>query len=252
MTLSIALTPSERSTAALTADEIQAVVREYIEGADNPDVLAYGGEILRHYGPGRWVIEDMMRLGKMRNARVLDVGCGFGWQALLIALLGGNDVVANDIRESMIDVVDSRAGALGDTLSAAGGSVTPLLGDICSLNVEDESFDAIFCNQTVEHIHDLPPFFKTAARVLRPGGWMVIANDNNTLNPKQFAEFREMWRRRDRSHDYIEQLKRERPIENAGIEPYAVMRENIIRRVRSELAQDVVASLADATAGMVE
>jgi 2-polyprenyl-3-methyl-5-hydroxy-6-metoxy-1,4-benzoquinol methylase len=65
------------------------------------------------------MIEYMMKLGEMRNARVLDVGCGFGWQALLIALLGGNDVVANDIRESMIDVVGSRAGAMSDTLSAA-------------------------------------------------------------------------------------------------------------------------------------
>jgi ubiquinone/menaquinone biosynthesis C-methylase UbiE len=50
--------------------------------------------------------------------------------------------------------------------------VTPLLGDICSLNVEPASFDAIFCNQTVEHIHDLPRFFAAAARVLgRAGGW---------------------------------------------------------------------------------
>src|SRR3954452_13324161 len=100
MTLSIALTPSQQSTSMPSAGEIHAVVREYIEGADNPDVLAYGGEFLRHYGRGRWMIEYMMRLGNMRNARVLDVGCGFGWQALLIALLGGNDVAANDIRES--------------------------------------------------------------------------------------------------------------------------------------------------------
>jgi SAM-dependent methyltransferase len=252
MTLTVPTYRPTRTPAPLTGADIRAAVVEYIEGSDNPDMLAYGGNFLRHYDRGRWMIEYMMRFGRMRDSRVLDVGCGFGWQALLIALLGGNDVVANDIRESMTDVVASRTDALNDSLQAAGGSVTPLLGDICAIDVEPESFDAIFCNQTVEHIHDLPRFFAAAARALRPGGWMVIANDNNALNPKQFEDVSKMWRLRDRSEAYIDQLKRERPIENAGIEPYAVMRERIIRSANRNLADDVVRQLADATAGMIE
>jgi SAM-dependent methyltransferase len=247
------VTPTRRTHAPLADDAICAAVRDYIDGSDNPDVLAYGGNFFRHYARGRWMIEYMMRLGRMRHARVLDVGCGFGWQAMLIALLGGNDVVANDIRESMTHVVRERTRALADVLDAAGGAaVTPLLGDICSLDVEPESFDAVFCNQTVEHIHDLPRFFAAARRALRPGGRMVIANDNNALNPGQFEEVSKMWALRDRSQAYIDRLKRERPIENAGIEPYAVMRERIIRSANPHLPHDGVSTLADATAGMIE
>jgi SAM-dependent methyltransferase len=112
--------------------------------------------------------------------------------------------------------------------------------------------DAIFCNQTVEHIHDLPRFFAAAHRALKPGGRMVIANDNNALNPKQLAKFSAMWALRDRSQDYIEQLKRERPIENADIEPYAVMRERMVREANPSLPADDVRRLADATAGLIE
>jgi hypothetical protein len=129
--------------------------------------------------------------------------------------------------------------------------VVPLLGDICSLKLEPASFDAIFCNQTVEHVHDLPRFFAAAAHALKPGGRLVIGNDNNALNPKQFAEVERMWALRDRSQDYIEQLKRERPIENADIEPYAVTRERIIRWVNHGLSDNEVRRLADATAGLL-
>jgi SAM-dependent methyltransferase len=252
MTLILPFVAPARTQIPLADDAIQGAVREYIEGSDNADVLAYGGNFLSHYARGRWMIEYMMGLGNMRDARVMDVGCGFGWQAMMIALLGGNDVVANDIRESMIHVLRSRTRALEETLDAAGGAVTPLLGDICTLDVEPESFDAIFCNQTVEHIHDLPRFFAAARHALRPGGRMVIANDNNALNPAQFDEVCRMWALRDRSQAFIDRLKRERPIENAGIEPYAVMRERIIRSANPDLPEEEVSTVADATAGMIE
>jgi 2-polyprenyl-3-methyl-5-hydroxy-6-metoxy-1,4-benzoquinol methylase len=101
---------------------IREAVRKYIEESGNPDVVAYGGKFLRHYDRGAWMIRYMMHLGRMRGCRVLDVGCGFGWQALIIALAGPNDVVANDIRESMVNVVRSRTTALNGYLTNGGGA----------------------------------------------------------------------------------------------------------------------------------
>jgi SAM-dependent methyltransferase len=230
--------------------DMKTLVRKYIEESNNLDVQSYGGNFLRHYERGRWLIEHMMDLGRIRNSRVLDVGCGFGWQALIIAISGNNDVVANDIRESMTSVVASRVAALNGAMSA--GRVTPLLGDICSLDIAPASFDAIFSNQAVEHIHDLDRFFARAARALKPGGRMVIANDNNALNRRQFEEVTKMWLLRDRSAEYVDRLKRERPIENADAEPYATMRENVIRRANPNLSSADVARIADATAGMLD
>ena len=105
----------------MQAVRIRDTVRDYIEKSNNPDVIAYGGKFLRHYDRGAWLIKYMMDLGEMRNARVLDVGCGFGWQALIIALAGRNQVVANDIRDSMIDVVRARLAGLNGTLTGGGG-----------------------------------------------------------------------------------------------------------------------------------
>ena len=65
-----------------------------------------------------------------------------------------------------------------------------------------------------------------------PGGRMVITNDNNALHPGRFNESLEYWHKRDRDVAFCDQLRRERPIENADVEPYAVMREKIIRSAR--------------------
>ena len=212
-------------------------------------MIAYGRRFLEHYERNRWMIHHMMDLGKMHHARVLDVGCGFGWHALMIAAAGKNTVVANDIRASMTSVIDARLDALHPHFPP-GASVKTLLGDICSVNLEPASFDAIFCNQTVEHIHDVDRFFAIAARILKPGGRMVISNDNNVLNLRQLAATRKMWRRRDRDWDYVRELKEARPIENRDIEPYAVMRERAIRKANPALPAEEVERLIEATAGL--
>ena len=216
-------------------------------------MTSYGSRFLSHFERGRWMVEHMMRLGRMHGGgrRVLDVGCGFGWQSLMIAAIGRCEVVANDIRATMTQVVDARVRAVRSELPP-GASVTTLLGDVCALRLPPASFDAIFCNQTVEHVHDLDRFFAAAARVLRPGGRMVIANDNNLLNRRQLAAVREMWRRRDRDWDYVRELKQDRPIENHDIEPYAVMRERTIRTANPSLAEPEVVRLADATSGLLD
>jgi hypothetical protein len=66
------------------------------------------------------------------------------------------------------------------------------------------------------------------------------------------ARNRRMWHKRDRSQDFVDQCKKDRPIENADIEPYALTREHIVRRANPTLNPEAVAAIVDATAGMVE
>jgi len=61
-----------------------------------------------------------------------------------------------------------------------------------------------------------------------------------------------MWRRRDSDWDYIEELKKQRPIENAGIEPYGVMRRRIARVANPGLADGQLDRVVAATAGLRE
>lgn len=59
-----------------------------------------------------------MDLGKMYDCHVIDIGCGFGWQAVTIAMRGNNHVIANDIRKTMTQILDSRIPTLKPATNA--------------------------------------------------------------------------------------------------------------------------------------
>src|SRR5206468_3986037 len=109
-----------------------------------------------------------------------EVGCGFGWDAVALSLIGDNEVVATDILPSMIDGVSQCLAAM----EAKGRplSVRPLQGDICRLDLPDASFDGIFSSEAIEHVHDLGDMFDNIRRLLEPSGTAVIVNDSNRYN----------------------------------------------------------------------
>jgi SAM-dependent methyltransferase len=47
-------------------------------------------------------------------------------------------------------------------------------GDITNLPLADEAVDHVVCSLALAHLADLRPFFAEAARVLRPGGHLLI------------------------------------------------------------------------------
>ncbi|MBL8764642.1 MAG: class I SAM-dependent methyltransferase [Phycisphaerae bacterium] len=237
-------TPAVMPDAAL-----RATIDRYINQSGNPDVLRYGGGFLKHWDSNLRQIKRFMRLGRMHGGRVLDVGCGFGWHAACMSLLGAREVVANDIRPLMTDVVDARVAAMrAERLPV---HVTTLLGDVCALDLPPASFDSIFCNQTMEHVHDELAMFVVMARLLRRGGIALITNDNNALNDETVRENSAMWERRDRSAEFVDGLRRERPIENRDAKPYASMRREIIVAADPALAGAELDRLVAGTAGMI-
>ena len=91
---------------------------------------------------------------------VLDLGCGEGQIARLIARTGSGQVVVGvDPTQSQIDVAKERGG--GADYAVAGAS---------SLPHPDASFDAVLACLVFEHIDPLEPAVAEVARVLRPGG----------------------------------------------------------------------------------
>lgn len=237
-------------------DESQVLrcIEDYLRGAGNPDMLEYGSKILDSLQGGLennrflWSTKHLMKLSGSYEKRILDVGCGFGWDTIAVALLGQNQVTANDVRKEMTEPLAKGVAVLQE--KGIDIAVQTVTGDICSLEFSPESFDVIWCLQTIEHVHDLDTMFKVWFSLLQKQGRCVITNVNNALNKNTVSETREMWRERDTSWDYIEQLKKSRPIENKDIEPYAEMRKKIIREAEATLSVEKIATIAEATAGM--
>lgn len=223
-------------------------VQEYIDGCNNPDFKAYAAKISATDERYVWITRHLVELGRMQNGRVLDIGCGFGWDAVAISLEANATVVANDVRPEMTSVVKKRVEEINKR--GAGVKVEILTGDICNIGLSDSSFDAIVCQETIEHVHDLDALFEVCFRVLKPAGRAIFTNDNNALNRAEFLKEQRMWKRRDADWEFIEELKKERPIENRDIQPYSVMRRDIVLGANPSLSESDVKKIVEATAGL--
>lgn len=105
-------------------------------------------------------------LGITAGQRVLEVACGSGGVATRIARLRGASVVGTDINGLAIAAARKRAASAG---SAA--KVEFLTADADSrLPFPDHSFDAVLCNDAINHFQDRRQVLQDWSRVLRLGG----------------------------------------------------------------------------------
>jgi len=232
-------------------DSMRQLIDDYIHGSEHPDLVVYRRDFDEKFDLEYWErsIRDMCALGEFYNKRILEVGCGFGWDAVGLSQVGGNEVVAIDILPSMIDGFSeclASARAKGHVLN-----IEPKVADICSLD-EEESFDGIYSSEALEHVHDLTAMFERCYDLLKPGGTLLLRNDSNRFNSSFRESTFEMWKERDTSWEHAEWLRTEiRPVEHANAKPYGAMRQEIIDETGIAFTPDQQAKLVAATAGMI-
>ncbi|MGH2978950.1 MAG: class I SAM-dependent methyltransferase, partial [Solirubrobacterales bacterium] len=101
--------------------------------------------------------------------RVLEIGPGTGYYTFEMAeRLDGGQVDVFDIQQEMLDHVMREANRRGAT------NVSPALGDAQSLPYADDSFDAVVLITVLGEIPDQDRALREIARVLRPGGRLVV------------------------------------------------------------------------------
>jgi SAM-dependent methyltransferase len=237
----------------IATSELSARITEYSRGSDHPDLQVYRRDIDNHnWERFGWWISLIAELGHFYgDKRILEIGCGFGWEAAALSLETGATVVAMDILPSMIDGVQQclDAGkARGETFS-----VEALVGDICTVDLPAGSFDGMFSSEAVEHVHSLEAMYVRCFELLKPGGRFVIANDSTAYNDEFRVRNMGMWPERDESWEHAEWLAAEvRPVEHAGAKPYGAMREEMIRAVQPQLSDDEMKKVVHATAGLIK
>jgi len=114
--------------------------------------------------------ELIARLQLERNARVLDVGCGLGGSAFLMAREFGLRVDGIDLSRNMLALAGRKLAAHG--LEAL---VSLRWGDCLELEQHDY-YDAVYSRDVFLHIDDKPRLLATLAAVLRPRGKLLFTD----------------------------------------------------------------------------
>jgi len=146
-----------RGRPAISASEIRAYFNR-----------AAGDE--EHYpstiDPRIWHVKLVLEnIGDASGKRVADIGCGKGRFARIVKERWPSaHVIALDLAEAMLAHVPAQIGRV-----AASMTSLPIAGD---------SMDAAYATESLEHAVDIPAAVAELARIVKPGGRIVIIDKN--------------------------------------------------------------------------
>jgi len=121
-----------------------------------------------------WLYE-LIPFAFFRNKKVLELGCGAGYDAY--------EFYRNGASYTGIDITPENIERTKRHLEYYGYHPTVLEGDAENLQFENESFDVVFSNGVLHHTPDIERSFTEAYRVLRQGGefWIILYHKNSVF-----------------------------------------------------------------------
>jgi ubiquinone/menaquinone biosynthesis C-methylase UbiE len=138
------------------ADEYHAAMIAMLE-------LIWGAGFMAPGGEGN--VANLVKGLAVRDKRVLDIGCGIGGPAFVLAGTYRAYVVGTDLEPGLVDRARRRAEELGLDARTEFRVVKP-----GPLTFPDESFDVVLSSGAFTQIDDKRGMYEECRRVLRPGG----------------------------------------------------------------------------------
>lgn len=182
-------------------DAVADSLRERLVPVSPAELDRYGSPRLR----GWFSKEFKFRLfGDLHGKRVLDVGCGDGENAMLLARLGA-DVTGIDVSPRSIEVCAERA-----RINGVAGRIRFVCAPLETAELPAASFDIVACQGILHHvIPELERVIRRIAGWTRPGGLVLISEPINLMP---------LFRRLRRYLPPTEHTPGERPLERAELD----------------------------------
>ncbi len=109
----------------------------------------------------------------VKGRRVLDIACGEGYGAAALMQAGATSVTGVDISPEACAHATRRY------------AIKTVVGDALTIPLADASVDTIVSFETIEHVSKPEKFLDECARVLAPGGQIIISTPNSDVYLKE-------------------------------------------------------------------
>ncbi len=123
---------------------------------------------------------ELVQKAARPGARILDLAAAQGNFSLTLAEMG-YEVTWNDLRQELAGYVQ---------LKYDNGSIAYLAGDAFTLGPEG-SYDMVLAGEIIEHVAHPDEFLRRVARLVRPGGHVVLSTPNGEYIRHHLPKFSE-------------------------------------------------------------
>jgi SAM-dependent methyltransferase len=180
-------------------DELRAYYDSRAHELDELAVTYEHPEPYKRFFYGTRLRAVLEALDAQPGERILEVGCGSGSYTRELAVAGAR-VTATEFAPAQLAQARRNVGALGSKVDFR-------LEDAQELTLPDGSFDKVLLSEVIEHLPAPDRAIAEAARVLRPGGLLVVST------PSRFSPLNLAYgvKRRVRGYAFNEHLHEFRP-----------------------------------------
>lgn len=136
----------------------------------------------RHAGCAQSSLRPLRRadkiLGYLRSVRlerptILDMGCGTGWFANKLSQFGPT---------TGIDLCDEAIAQAKANYPHA----TFICGNVFEIALPESHFDVVVSQEVLAHVPDQADYLERAARVLKPGGYLIVSTPNRFVHERNY------------------------------------------------------------------
>lgn len=131
-------------------------------------------------GAGEWNTLEQL-LPDFTGARLLDLGCGFGWHCVYAVDHGAASATGVDISQKMLEIARSKT---------TSKKVTYLLQSIESIDFPPQSFDIVLSSLAFHYIEDFTAICAKVNLCLTPGGHFIFSVEHpvfTAAGPQQWC-----------------------------------------------------------------
>lgn len=119
----------------------------------------------------RNVVVEWLRERNQTDMNIIEVGCGAGW--LCPSLVQFGQVTATDFAEAVLERAKQR-----------NPDVDFVAGDFMALDFPEAAYDVVVTLEVLSHVADQDAFVAKLARLLKPGGILILATQNKPVLEK--------------------------------------------------------------------
>lgn len=168
-----------------------------------------------------WVLQRGERVLRMvfslalDHPKILDLGCGNGWFSQELSRFG--HVTGIDLSEEAI----AKA-------KASYPHITFLAGNVLANALPAEHFDIVVSQEVLAHVEDQATYLHVAARVLRPGGYLILTTTNKFVLDRLGDSMWDPWPR-----EHIERFLDMKGLKRLLVPHFRVLRATTVRPLGS-------------------